>query len=69
MVRKLYKHEFLAWLRVMTLIYSITLLTAIFLRVIVAFETDSIYYQIISTSGILLLQMPEWGIQAQYKLP
>lgn len=54
MVRKLYKHEFLAWLRVMTLIYSITLLTAIFLRVIVAFETDSIYYQIISTSGILL---------------
>ncbi len=54
MVRKLYKHEFLSWLRVLPLIYAITLLTATFHRVLQIFETDSIYYTIVNVSALVL---------------
>lgn len=54
MVKKLYKHEFLAWLRVILILWGITLLTAVFNRVLQIFETDSIYYSILLGSSILL---------------
>lgn len=54
MVKKLYKHEFLAWLRIMPLIYGITLVIAAMNRLIMCFETDNIYYNIIQVSGIIM---------------
>lgn len=46
MVRKLYKHEFLAWLRVIVFFWAAALLTAGINRIVQIFETDSIYYRI-----------------------
>ncbi len=54
MVRKLYKHEFLAWLRVIWIVWTIVLVSAIFNRGIQLFENDSIYYGILFGSGVLL---------------
>ena len=54
MVKKLYKHEFLAWLRVVPFIFGITLFTAAFHRVLQIFETNSIYYDIVNISAIVL---------------
>lgn len=54
MVKKLYKHEFLAWLRVLPIFFAVTLLTAAFHRLFQAFESDSIYYNIASISALLL---------------
>lgn len=46
MVKKLYKHEFLAWLRIMPIIYIIVLGFAGMHRFLQLFEADSIYYSI-----------------------
>ena len=54
MVKKLYKHEFLAWLRVLPIFFGITLLTAGFHRILQLFESDSIYYNIINISALVL---------------
>lgn len=54
MVKKLYKHEFLAWLRVIWIVWTIVLASAIFNRVIQLFENDSIYYGILIGSSTLL---------------
>lgn len=54
MVRKLYKHEFKAWLRVMSVIFGITLAIAAVFRIIQIFESDSIYYNIIEGSAIFM---------------
>ena len=53
MVKKLFKHEFLAYARVMSVVYIILLTIATAGRVIQFFENDSIPYTIVSTiSGI-----------------
>ena len=54
MVKKLYKHEFWAWLRIMPLIYGIVLVVAAMNRLIQCFETDTVYYNIIQISGIVM---------------
>lgn len=54
MVKKLYKHEFLAWLRIMPLIFGILLAVAGIHRVIQFFESDATYYTIINVSGIIM---------------
>lgn len=54
MVKKLYKHEFLAWLRVIVIVWVIALLTAGFNRVLQIFENDSVYYGILLGSSIFL---------------
>lgn len=54
MVKKLYKHEFLAWLRVIWIVWVITLVSAGFHRVIQLFENDSVYYGILIGSSTLL---------------
>lgn len=54
MVGKLYKHEFKAWLRVMSIIYGITLAVAVMLRAAQIFESDSVYYNIIFGSGVAM---------------
>lgn len=54
MVKKLYKHEFLAWLRVVPIIFAITLITAAFHRVLQIFETNSVYYNIVNGSALIL---------------
>lgn len=59
MVKKLFKHEFLAYTRVMTIVYAILLVVATAGRVIQIFENDSISYDIVSiisfiTYGVLI---------------
>ena len=54
MVKKLFKHEYLAWLRIMPIIFGITLAVAGLLRLAVAFETDSMYYDLVLGSGIFM---------------
>ena len=54
MVRKLYKHEFLAWLRVLPIVYIITLSVAAVHRIIQCFENDTVYYSIINGSAIFV---------------
>lgn len=54
MVKKLYKHEFLAWLRVIPLIFGILLAVAGMHRIIQFFESDATYYTIINVSGIIM---------------
>ena len=54
MVKKLYKHEFMAWLRIMPFFFVIPLVTAGFHRILQLFEADSVVYEIVSGSTILL---------------
>lgn len=54
MVKKLFKHEYLAWLRVLPLIYGITLAIAGLLRVLVIFENDSVYYDLVFGSAVFM---------------
>lgn len=54
MVKKLFKHEYLAWLRIMPLIFGITLVVSGMLRLLMAFEHDSIYYDIVCGSAIFV---------------
>lgn len=55
MVKKLIKHEFMALARMLVPMYVIILGLSILTRAIVFFETDSIVYDIISTSVIIML--------------
>lgn len=53
MVKKLFKHEFLAYARVMGIVYVILLTVAAANRIIQFFETDTIAYTVVSVfSGI-----------------
>ena len=53
MVKKLYKHEFLFYARVMCIVYAILLTMAAANRIIQMFETDTVAYTIVSVfSGI-----------------
>lgn len=54
MVKKLFKHEYLAWLRVLPVLYIITFGVAAMHRLIQLFENDSVYYNIISGSAIFM---------------
>ena len=54
MVKKLLKHEFRAWMRVLPLIFGITLVVSAMLRLLVAFENDSIYYEVVFNSAIFM---------------
>lgn len=54
MVKKLWKHEYLAWLRVLPLIYGITLVIAAMLRLVILFENDSVYYNIVLFSAVAM---------------
>lgn len=76
MVKKLWKHEYLAWLRVLPLIYGITLAIAAMLRLVLVFENDSVYYMIVLVSTIAMLMIAlivtaasatVFGIQRFYK--
>ena len=76
MVKKLWKHEYLAWLRVLPLIYGITLAVATLLRIVLIFENDSLYYRIVFGSAVFvfvvalmvtLASATVFGIQRFYK--
>lgn len=76
MVKKLFKHEFLAWLRVLPVIYGITLAVSAMHRIIQLFETNSVYYNFIFISAsvmygiVLLVSLAApvvFGIQRFYK--
>ena len=54
MVKKLYKHEFAAWLRVIVFFWAATLLTAGINRIVQIFENDSIIYKILLVSGFVM---------------
>lgn len=53
MVRKLYKHEFRAWLRVMPIIYTVMLTVAVMHRLLQVFEADSVFYYIPLVSAFI----------------
>ena len=52
MVKKLFKHEFLAWLRVLPVIYAVTLGMAAMHRILQFFENDSDYYALLNGSAL-----------------
>lgn len=54
MVKKLYKHEFAAWLRVIVFFWAAVLITACFNRIVQIFETDSIIYKILFVSSCIM---------------
>ena len=54
MVKKLYKHEFLAWLRVVPFFWVATLFTAGVNRIVQIFENDTLYYKILMTSSLII---------------
>lgn len=54
MVKKLFKHEFLAYARVMAIVYGILLTIATATRIILIFESDTTAYQIISTFSLII---------------
>lgn len=53
MVKKLFKHEFLYYARVMCIVYAVLLTVATAGRVIQFFESESISYEIVSTVSFL----------------
>ena len=53
MVKKLFKHEFLAYTRAMSIVYIILLIAALATRIIFCFESDTMAYDIISTFSLL----------------
>ena len=54
MVKKLYKHEFIAWLRVLPLVWLITLAVSGIHRLVQLLETDTVYYDILNASGLIV---------------
>lgn len=52
MVKKLFKHEFKAWLRVMAIVWAVMLAFAGVYRLFLCFESDSIAYTIISVLAL-----------------
>lgn len=57
MVKNLYKHEFKAWLRIMSVIFGITLAMGGLLRFLQFFESDSVYYIILLGAAIFVFLM------------
>lgn len=54
MVKKLFKHEFAAWLRIIVFFWGAALLTAAFNRVLQVFESDNVSYDMLMSSGVTL---------------
>lgn len=54
MVKKLFKHEFIFYTRIMAIVYSILLTVAAATRIILIFENDTTAYQIISTFSLIV---------------
>jgi len=54
MVKKLYKHEFKAWLRVVPLFWLAMLGIAAAGRFVQVFEDDSVYYKLIFGSSMVI---------------
>ncbi len=61
MVKKLFKHEFLYYARIMPLVYAIVLGLAVVSRVIQIFENDSIAYAIVNVAAILTYGVSVWA--------
>lgn len=53
MVKKLFKHEFLAYTRVMAIVYSVLLTIALATKIILVSESDTTAYNIICTFSII----------------
>lgn len=54
MVKKLFKHEFKAWLRVMAIVWAVMLAFAGVYRLFLCFESDSVAYIIISALALVI---------------
>lgn len=57
MVKKLFKHEFLAWLRVMAVVYAVILTVAGAHRIFQFFENDSTAYTVINILAIVIFSL------------
>ena len=76
MVKKLFKHEFIAWLRIMAVVYAAVLSLSVALRFLVAVESNSVAYEVISGISIALyvfalmacvFYCPIFGVSRFYK--
>ena len=54
MVKKLFKHEFLAYARVMAIVYSILMTISVATRIILIFDSDTTAYEIVSTFSLII---------------
>ena len=54
MVKKLFKHEFIAWSRIMVVVYAVVLSLSVAMRLLFAVESDSVVYEIVSAISIIL---------------
>ncbi len=54
MVRKLFKHEFLALMRLFIPVYAVLIAMSVFGRILQIFESDSVVYSIISTFSTIV---------------
>lgn len=57
MVKKLFKHEFLAWLKIMSVIYIVMVTFSAAFRIFLCFENDSVAYEIISVLGVVIFTL------------
>ena len=54
MVKKLFKHEYLSYVRVMSIVYVILLTMAAANRIIQLFEADTVAYKIVSVFSFII---------------
>lgn len=54
MVKKLFKHEFKAWLRIMAVVWAVMLAFAAVYRLFLCFESDSVAYTVISVLAAMI---------------
>lgn len=54
MVKKLFKHEFLAWFRIMAILYPVMLAFSVAFRIFLCFENGSVAYEVITALGVAI---------------
>ena len=64
MVKKLFKHEFLAYVRIMSIVYLILLTVATGSRIILLFEDRSVTYRVVNTFSLITYGVSVFGALA-----
>ena len=76
MVKKLFKHEFIAWSRIMVVVYAVVLSLSVAMRLLFAVESDAVVYEIVCAISIILYVFalmacifwcPVFGVNRFYK--
>ena len=51
MVKKLFKHEFLAWLRIMAVVYAVMVSFSVAFRLFLGIDSDTVAYEVLTALG------------------